>query len=469
MRADANSLRNQLLLWLLALLIPVLIIGAAISYFRANNFSNLAYDRSLFRTALALSDQVEVVQGKVMVDMPQKAIDLLEYDKDDWVYYRVTSPQGETIIGENGLALPAQTPAPGEHLYFDGRLGDKEVRVVAFSLPLTGTSAQGTALIQVAETKSKRDHLADEIITSMMLPQILIVLLAGCMVYFGVRWGLASLDRLQHAIDSRSHRDLNAIPIEGSPREIRPLLRSMNDLLLRLQTSIAQQQRFTADVSHQLRTPLAGIQTQAEMALRETEPERIQHALRWICSGTERLSHLVHQLLALARVEAGSNRQVNLPELDLMQLSRDTTAEWVAAALLRQIDLGFEATQQAITVQGNALMLHELISNLLDNAIRYTPAQGKVTVSVTMNEQVALIKVEDSGPGIPEEEREHIFERFYRLPGSMGDGCGLGLAIVREIALIHHGTIHIESGAGELGTRVNLRLPAGITHQDLLP
>ncbi|HEX5364195.1 MAG TPA: sensor histidine kinase N-terminal domain-containing protein, partial [Gallionella sp.] len=431
--------------------------GAINSYFRAYHFSNVAYDRSLFRAALALADQVEVVQGKVVVDMPQKAIDLLEYDKDDWVYYRVTDPQGHTIAGEDDLALPAPLPVPGGHQYFDSTLGDKVVRVVAFSLPLAGTSAQGSVLVQVAETKSKRDQLADEIITSMMLPQILIVLFSGFMVYFGVRWGLSSLDRLQRAIESRSHLDLNAIPIEGSPREVHPLLHSMNDLLRRLQASMVQQQRFTADVSHQLRTPLAGIQTQAEMALRETDPVRIHHALEWIRSGTVRLSHLVNQLLALARVEVGADRNVDLHELDLVQLARDTTSEWVARALNRQIDLGFEATRGEVLIRGNLLLLQELISNLLDNAIRYTPVRGKITVTVDVDENGAILKVEDSGPGIPVAEREHIFERFYRSQESAG--CGLGLAIVREIALIHHAQASVESGADGRGTQVRIQLP----------
>lgn len=459
MRIEARSLQSQLLIWLLALLIPIVIIGAFSSYFRAYKFSNLAYDRSLFRSALALADQVVVVRGKVVVDLPQKTLDLLEYDKDDWVYYRVTDPQGLTIAGEVDLPLPETQPGPGEHIYFDTKLGDKTVRVVAFSLPLKGTSAQGVALVQVAETKSKRDQIADEIIAAMMLPQMLIVLLAGLMVYYGVRWGLRPLDRLKRAIEQRSHLDLSYVPIEDSPHEVQPLLHSMNDLLHRLRDSIAQQKRFTADVSHQLRTPLAGITTQAELALRETDLERIHRALEWIRSGTVRLSHLVNQLLALARVEPGSDREVHLQELDLVKLARDTTAEWVTDALSRQIDLGFEATQKHVPINGNALMLQELISNLLDNAVRHTPCEGRITVMVTADEDQANLTVEDSGPGIPLDEREQIFERFYRLPESTGDGCGLGLAIVREIALMHHAGIKIESGAGGVGAKVRLSIP----------
>lgn len=460
MPAKARSLRRQLLIWLLVLLIPLLVIGGVNSYFRANHFSNLAYDRSLFRAALALADQVFVIRGKVMIDLPQETLDLLEYDKDDWIYYRVTDPQGEIVTGEPDLPPPTILPAPGGHVYYDAKLSDKLVRVVAFSLPLTGTSAKGSALVQVAETKSKRDALANEIIAAMMLPQLLIVLLAGALVHYGVRRGLAPLDQLQHAVEQRSHRDLSAVPFENAPREVQPLLRAMNDLLLRLRESIARQQRFTADASHQLRTPLAGLQTQAEMALRENDPSQVHQALERILASTVRISHLVSQLLALARVEPGSGREMHQQVLDIVQLARETTAEWVSAALAKRIDLGFETAHSSLQIFGNPLMLHEMLSNLLDNAIRYTPPQGKITVSIIGQGQKALLSVEDSGPGIPPEERDWIFERFHRLPDSGSEGCGLGLAIVREIAAAHQADITVSEGTTGTGTRMTIAIPA---------
>ncbi len=459
MGTNARSLRRQLLIWLLALLTPLLVIGGFNSYSRAYHFSNLAYDRSLFRAALALSDQVFVMHGKVMIDLPQKALDLLEYDKDDWIYYRVTDPQGRLVTGEARLPLPAILPAAGDHVYYDAMLGDKLVRVAAFALPLQGTSAQGIALVQVAETKSKRDKLAEEIITAMMLPQLLIVLLTGALVHYGVRRGLVPLDKLQHAVEQRSDRDLSAVPFEDAPREVQPLLRAMNDLLQRLRESIARQQRFTADASHQLRTPLAGLQTQAEMALREDDPAKIRQALEWIRMSTTRLSHLLNQLLALARVEPGSGRETRLQTVDLMALARAATSEWVSTALTKHIDLGLEAETATLNISGNPLMLHEMLSNLLDNAIRYTPAQGKVTVVLAAENGKATLAVEDNGPGIPADEREHIFERFHRLPDSGSDGCGLGLAIVREIALAHGAEISVGEGPGGRGARIAVRLP----------
>lgn len=454
-----GSLRQKLLLWLIALLLPLLIVGAVSSYFRAYHFSNLAYDRSLFRAALALADQVEVIQGRVVVELPQKALDLLEYDKDDWIYYRVTDPQGATVTGEAGLPLPPRFPEPGGHVYYDAMLGDKAVRVVAFSLPLEGTSAHGLALVQVAETKSKRDRLAEEIIAAMMLPQLLIVALAASLIHFGVSRGLVPLERLRQTIAQRSHRDLSPIPYEDAPREVQPLLHSMNDLMHRVQESIAQQRRFTADASHQLRTPLAGLQTQAEMALRENDPARIRGALERIRASTIRLSHLVSQLLALARVEPGSGREINLQLVNLVLLAREVCEEWVTRALSRQIDLGFESAKSRIEVLGDPLMLREMLANLLDNAICYTPAGGRVTVIVSQEQDRALLLVEDNGSGIPAEKRALVFERFYRLPNSSGDGCGLGLAIVREIVLAHQGEITVHEGAEGEGTRMVVSLP----------
>jgi two-component system, OmpR family, sensor histidine kinase TctE len=459
MKAEPRSLRRKMLTWLLALLLPLLALGAVNSYFRAYHFSDLAYNRALFRAALALADQVYVVRGQVVVNLPQSTFDLLEYDKDDLIYFRVTDPQGNTVIGEPGLPLPPNLPKPGEHLYYDARLGNERVSVVAFSLPLQGTSAQGTVLVQVAETRTKRTQLADEIITAMMLPQLLIVLLAGVMVYFGVSRGLAPLDRLRRAFEQRSHRDLSAVPLNDAPREVQPLLRAMNDLLQRLRESIAHQQRFTADASHQLRTPLAGLQTQAEMALRESDPAKIRQALVWISASTVRLTHLISQLLALARVEPGSGREAQLQVLDLAQLARETTGEWVSAALAKKIDLGFEAPQGPVNVNGDALTLHEMLANLLDNAIRYSPAGSEITLRLLVKDGRAQLMVEDNGPGIPVGEREQVFERFHRLPDSSGEGCGLGLAIVREIALAHQAEISINDGPAGHGTCISVSLP----------
>ncbi|MDR2219043.1 MAG: sensor histidine kinase [Methylobacillus sp.] len=454
------SLRRQLLRWLLGLLIPLVLLGGISAAFWANHFSNLAYDRALLRATLALTDQIFVIDGEVVVNLPEKALDLLDYDKDDVIYYRVTDPSGKTVTGQADLPWPDKMPLPHEHAYYDAEMGGMPVRVAAYALPLAGTSAQGIALIQVAETTSKRNLLVNDIIAAVMLPQVLLVLLAGALVYFGVRRGLAPLADLQRAVNQRSYRDLGMLPLEQAPSEARPLLRAMNDLLRRLQEGIAHQQRFTADASHQLRTPLAGIRTHAEMALREQDAAQIRRELEWIQTGTVQLSHLVNQLLALSRVEPGSGSDITMQMLDLHELARDTTAEWVNAALEKRIDLGFESADETVRVNGNAMLLRELLANLLDNAVRYSPPGSKVTVMLGAADGHIQLAVEDNGSGIPEAERERVFERFHRLQDSTDSGSGLGLAIVREIALLHGAEIVAEPGVDGHGTRMVLTLPA---------
>jgi two-component system sensor histidine kinase TctE len=459
---NTRSLRQQLLRLLLILLTLILTVGSVVSYYRAYYFANLAYDRSLLRASLALADQVEVVDGQVTVDLPKKALDLLEYDKDDWIYYRVTDHHGRIVAGEVNLRLPSNIPAPSKHIYYDDILDGQPVRVAAFALPLDGTRVRGIALVQVAETRTKRNFMVKEIMEATISPQLLMMTLAAILLYFGVKRGLLPLDRLRLAISQRSYQDLSAVDTSDTPQEVQPLLTAMNDLMRRVREVIQLQQRFIADASHQLRTPLAGLQTQAEMALREQDPVAIRNALERIRASTVRVSHLVHQLLALARVEPGSGRELQLQLLDLAQLARDVSADWVSPALAKNIDFGFEAASGAdsalmpVIVLGDGVLLREMLSNLIDNAIQYTPAGGRVTVSVVTAEGQAMLIVEDNGPGIPETDREQVFERFHRVAGSQGEGCGLGLAIVREIAHAHHAQILLEPGADQKGTRIQV-------------
>ncbi len=454
-----TSLRRKLLFRLLTPLLPLLLLGVAAAFYMANHFANLAFDRSLFRAALALADQVEVVGGQVVVDLPQAAFDMLEYDKDDWIYYRVTGANGEFVTGYTELpAPPVAKPIPGQHYYYTANYDGKDISVVAFYLSLKGTSANGVAIIQVGETTSKRQRMVTEIILGMVLPQLLMVMIAALMVWRGVGRGLTPLDALREQITSRSHRDLAPLNLNDAPREVQPMVEAMNDLMARLEQVLAQQQRFVADASHQLRTPLAGLKTQAEIALREQQdPEQVKHALQHILASSDNLSHLITQLLTLARIEPEAADTLQLSVLDLDPLAREVTGGWVPAALAKQIDLGFESETGPNTVLGDGVLLRELLSNLIDNAIRYTQAGGSVTVTLRSEMQEVLLCVEDNGPGIPEEKRERVFERFYRILGTGEEGCGLGLAIVREIASRHQATVTLEAGAEGRGVRMCVR------------
>jgi two-component system sensor histidine kinase TctE len=450
------SLRQQLLRWLLTLLLPLLLAGVIAAYFAATYIANLAYDRSLFRAALAVADEVVVQGGKASLDLPEIAQNLIEYDKDDFVYYRVTAPDGRVIAGQADLNLPPVIPKSGGHIYYNAQYDDSPIRVAAFSFSLPNTSVQGTVLVQMAETLTKRDLMKEEIIAAMVLPQLLMVILATALLFYGTKRGLLPLNRLRELISQRTPLDLSPVPTEDSPLEVHPLLNAMNDLMKRVRESMQLQQRFIADASHQLRTPVAGLKTQAEMALREQDPIAVRNALRHMRDSSARLAHLITQLLSMARVERNSGRELILQPLDIAQLAREVTADFVSLALAEKIDLGFDAPDATVVIEGDALMLREMLANLLDNAIRYTQADGKITVSVMLHGRKISLAIEDNGCGIPVSEREQVFERFYRLADSPAEGCGLGLAIVREIAAAHRIRVNLSEGADGIGTRVVL-------------
>jgi two-component system sensor histidine kinase TctE len=297
------------------------------------------------------------------------------------------------------------------------------------------------AIVRVAETRVKRNELAAEILTSVVLPQILLIIVATTLVWFGVTRGLAPLDHLQRAIAARSHRDRSPLDDHTVPGEVRPLVTSINALLGRLDNVLTLQSRFIADAAHQLKTPVAGLQSQVELLALEPEHADLRGITARLHIGVERLSRLVSQLLSLARNEPDAVRSLAFEPVELNAMVLDVASHWVPVALKRNIDLGFEGSERAVVVSGDAGRLRELFDNLLDNAVRYSREGGKITVRVSKAPE-PTVSVSDDGPNIAEADRQRIFERFHRLLGS-GDGSGLGLAIAQEIAGLHNATISL--------------------------
>jgi len=461
-----RTLRQQLVAWLAGPLLVLWFVSTFIDYDIAKRFVNLAYDRALLEAAQDIGRQIKVLNDRIYVDLPEVAQQILQTGGSGRLYYLVTGPDREFITGEPDLPRPPED-APDEIAdrvrYYDDEYQGRVMRAVALRVPVQPGSGRGTALIQVAERVTARDEFARLIIVRMVIPQGLLIFFAGLAVWYGVGRGLAPLSALRREIQSRSLRDLSALPEEQAPQEVRPLIHAINDLLARLGAAIATQQRFVADAAHQLRTPVAGIKTQTELALRQTQPEEVQATLKQLHNATEQAARLVNQLLSLARAEPAAGRGLNSAPLDLVELARDTTTEWVPRALTRNIDLGFESRLAAARVDGDAFMLKEMLNNLLDNAVRYTQPGGQVTVRVEDGPRTTALTIEDNGPGIPEAEREQVFERFHRVLGSGADGCGLGLAIVREIALSHGGNAAIAGGANGTGTIARIVLPRSQT------
>jgi len=457
-----RTLRRQLLAWLAAPLLVLWSLSSYIDFDIAKRFVNLAYDRALLEAAQDIGRQIRIINDRIYVDLPEIAQQILHTGGSGPLYYLVTGPDQEFITGEPDLPRPpedAPEEIPDRVRYYDDEFQGRVIRAVALRVPVRPGSGRGTALIQVAERVTARDEFARLIIARMIVPQGFLILFAGVAVWYGVGRGLAPLSALRREIENRSMRDLSALPEEKAPREVRPLIHAINDLLARLGAAIATQQRFIADAAHQLRTPVAGIKTQTELALRQTQPDEVQASLKQLHNATDQTARLVNQLLSLARAEPVAGRGQNSMPLDLVELARETTTEWVPRAIARGIDLGFDSPLANARCEGDAFMLKEMLNNLLDNAIRYTQPGGQVTVRVSPGLRSLVLTVEDNGPGIPEAERGRVFERFHRVLGSGADGCGLGLAIVREIALSHGGTASVTSGANGYGTAAHIVLP----------
>jgi two-component system sensor histidine kinase TctE len=418
------------------------------------DFANRIHDRWLLDSAVALAQEVHEQSGNVPTDLPAAVLRILEYDAVDRIYYRVVGSDGKVLTEQGRIPEPPSSgPLP---VFYDGTMEDVPVRIVALRVQEAGGKAQ----VRVAETLIKRNTLVSEILAVMLLPQLLLIAMAGLLIWHGVGRGLGPLERLRKDILRRSDKDLSPLEPSRVPAEVAPLVSALNELFARLDRAVAGQNRFIADAAHQLRTPLAGLKTQAELAMREDDPAAMRAALERVGRAIDRSVRLVNQLLALARADHSHEQPLPATVLELGRLAREATAEWVARALDARLDLGFEAPEAPIPIRGNAELLHELLDNLIDNALRYTPAGGSITVRAMRDGKDATLEVEDSGPGIPVAERQRVLERFYRAEGTPGEGCGLGLAIVHEIASLHAAALSIGEGAHGRGTRVTVVFPA---------
>ncbi len=466
---EQRSLFGEILDWMLTPLLLLWPVSLALTWLVAQGLANKPFDRALEYNAHALAQLVTVQGERVQFNLPQPASEILRADESDIVYYQVLAPDGSFLSGERGLPPPPddEKPFSAEVRLRDAELRGIDIRIAYLwvRVPLPGAPA---ALVQVAETREKRSMLATEIIKGVMLPQFAILPLAVLLVWLALARGIKPLSQLEERIRARKPDDLSPLDHKAVPMEVAPLVDSVNDLLRRLNESIATQKRFLADAAHQLKTPLAGLRMQADLAQREgSDTEALRRSLQQIGRSSMRATHTVNQLLALARAEGGGVL-VRQP-VDLARLVIEVVHDCVPRALDRHIDLGYEGEQPGapgVWVEGNATLLKELARNLLDNAMNYTPSSadhpGVVTARVLADTfgHVVLIQIEDSGPGVPEAERELIFQPFYRALGTEADGSGLGLPIVVEIARQHGASVQLDDAhPGQLppGARFTVR------------
>ena len=444
-----SSIRRRLLVFLIPSLLLMVVGAAALTYYVALRVATFAYDRSLLDPALDMAANVRMDADGPRLAMIKQAQEALLYDHEDTLIFQIRSPGGAVIAGDEALNLPPNLK-PGERMFFDGRYNDEPVRVAA-------VRSDSGLYVQVAETLNKRNRLIWEILAAGLLPALLIALATLALTWTGVTQGIAPLAWLRTQLLGRSPQDLRPLDEDTTPVEIAPAIQAVNRLLAQLRESNEMQQRFLANAAHQLRTPLAGLQMHLELLLRRELAPELREEIAGMHMATVRASHLATQLLALAKAEASADDSSRFASVDLYAIADRAVQEWVQRAIARDIDLGF-ALEHAI-VLGNPLLLGELLDNLLDNALRYTPSGGTVTVRCGIAEGQPFLSVEDSGPGIPESAHGRVFERFYRVQGTPGEGAGLGLAIVKEVVQKHRGSLHIEAPA-EKGTRIVIRFPA---------
>jgi two-component system sensor histidine kinase TctE len=452
------SLRSGLTVRFLAAAIALLVLDAIACYAIAAHFANLVYDRWLIDSNRSLSQALSVIDGQVHIELPQVALQIFQFDEVDKTYFRVSTERRGLIAGD--ALLPAMSgAADGGVSLATGSVHGEAVRLVTTRVP--EPQALDVATVEVGETLHKRAALAREILLAMAAPQLGLLLVALFFAWFAVAHGLKPLTALGAVIESRGHDNLTPVPELDLPKEARVLVSKINDLLARLERAMVAQRRFVADAAHQLRTPLAAVLLYTERAERAVDAESEQQALRGLHSSVGRAARLSHQLLALARAEPEAAAARELGAVDLVALARGIGEEWIPQALERQIDFGFVAPAEPVIVTGNPGLLGELMSNLIDNALRYCGPSSRVTLSVEAT-PVPALAVEDDGPGIPPEERDKVFERFYRVADSRAEGCGLGLAIVKEIATLHRAVASVSSGRSGRGARFTVQFPQSL-------
>ena len=479
-RQEQRSLFGEILDWMLAPLLLLWPMSLGLTWVVAQAIAARPYDRELADVVRALARQATVQTtgasqpvGSLRMELERTASALRRDDDDDRTYYQVLGQRGELLAGDAGLTVPGEEASLETGVRFrDDMIGDEPVRVAYLWLPAGGAAAgagasRSEALVQVAETLGKRSQLATEIIKGVILPQFVILPLAVVLVWFALARGIRPLAELQQRIRKRESTDLSAIAEGDVPDEVAPLVRAINDLLHRLNKTIATQRHFLADAAHQLKTPLAGLRMQCELAAREIDsgrgdPVSMKHTLRQIALSTQRAAHVVNQLLAMARAE-DSGQAARHQSVDLAAVTRAVVRDFVPRAIERRIDLGYEGPDSAESpsqtcLSGEPVLLGELVRNLVDNALQYTPQGGTVTARVVPDPfgQVLVLQVEDTGPGIAPAEREAVFRPFYRaftpVDGTQVDGSGLGLAIVQEVVQRHGAEITVTDARPRSGS-----------------
>ena len=442
------SLRRRLtrgVLW------PALLVlaGILLAYMVTVRVVGEAYDVSLLNLAEGTANNVRLANGSLVLELPREAERLLRTDRVDRIFFRVRSDAGQWIAGDRGLPPPEPPDAEGGASFYEVTYRDVAVRGVRIHREFEG---QGF-FVTVAETRLKRVRAVEWLMIGFCAVLLFCALAVFWIVRFAIPTGLQPLRQLEETLESRGAEDLSSIDPMSVPREVRGVVVALNDVFARHDAAGAVQRDFLQNAAHELRTPLAALQVQIERLGDAPDPAQLER----LAESVRRTTRLANQLLSLARIDAMVQWSAQGAPVALDEQIDDLLEDWLARADARDIDLGVE--REPVRVLGEPTLLRELLSNLMDNALKYVGEGGRISLRCRADADAVLIEVEDDGPGIEPEWREQAFARFARRPGSTVPGSGLGLAIVREIVRSHGGDVSLHSASGPQGLRVLVRLP----------
>lgn len=426
-------------------------VGAWISYRNASETAAVVQDRLLLGSARIIAEQLRFEEGEYQEHIPPSALELFQSGQYDRVFYRVTTASGQLLSGYSELPMPAVTVQPELPYFFDASMRSLPVRVVAFLQPVVGSQGSQPVLVEIAQTLRGRNELTSSLWIHAVGQQLLIVALASVFILFGLRRGLQPLLRLRDMVLSRELGTLQPLEVKEIPTELSPLVVAINDYVKRLDQYAMAQRVFIQDAAHQLRTPLTVLSTQVSYAVRATDAAGKEESLGAIRNTVGQAVRLVNQLLTLSSAEAHAGDEAPPLSLSLDAVVQDVLETLSAQAQMKDIDLGFAMTGADPTVDGHPVAVREIVMNLVDNAIRYTQPGGAVTANIEVLGDHVKLSVEDNGPGVPEAQRDRVFERFYRLNNRDSGGCGLGLPIVREFAVRVGATVSLQTPASGVG------------------
>jgi len=462
---EQRSLFGEILDWMFSPMVLLWPLSVLLILPLARTLADAPFDRALYERTEGLVRQVQQMAPRGSLTPPRSTAPQLlpgmVSATDEGLVLQVIAPSGQLLAGVADFPSPGlyDFPEPERIKLRTVTYRGTDMRV-GYAFVDDGRHEDGaTTLVQVAEPLDDRNLLTNEIIKGVIFPQLLILPVSVLLVWFGLWRGLAPIRALQQRLRERAPDDLSPVDRRGTPEDIAPLIDAFNELLQRMHLNLESQRRFIASAAHQMKTPLAGMRTQSELALRESDPQELHERLQQIALGSQRATHLISQLLALARTESPQQLGPRSP-IDLVGLARETLMPWIDTALQRSIDLGLEAAPGPVLISGHAVLLRELINNLVDNALRYCPPGSTVTLKVQESSDTVELVVEDNGPGVPPGERERVFERFYRVLGHEADGSGLGLAIVKEIVDQHDATVSLEQTQPGSGACFRIRFQA---------